>query len=125
MFETQNVRSSIMKLMSVNENIISNDKEQLMYIFNSYLATRPAQTNLFDTVLRSYRGDLLDNAGNVELQMEAIKNSLRTILSRYGYSKHDVEIKFDGLNNEFIIEIDSTTKDGNSIKLSETVIFEK
>lgn len=114
-----------MKIMSVNENIISNDKEQLMYIFKSYLGTRPAQSNLFDSILRSYRGDLLDNAGNVDLQMEAIKESLRIILARYGYSKHDVEIVFDGPNNEFIIDIDTVTKEGNAIKLSESVIFEK
>lgn len=113
-----------MKIMSSSENMITNAKEQLMYIYQSYINTRPAQSNLFPNILRSYRADLLENSGNLELQTAAIKESLRTILDRYKYKKNDVTITYNSTELKFEIDIDAVTSDGVAVKLSETVIFE-
>lgn len=112
-----------MRLMGIG-GLYLDAKEQLLYIYNSYKATRPAQTNIFTDMNRSYRQDMLDNAENIDREMEAIKTSLNTILQRYLYKDTTISVTFDDLNNQFLIDIDTTTKDNIVVKLSDSIIHE-
>jgi DNA-binding protein YbaB len=112
-----------MKLMGLS-NLYLDAKEQLLYIYNCYKTTRPEQSNIFTEVSKSYKQDMLDNAENIEREMEVIKNSLNSILQRYLYRDTTVSVVFDGINNQFLIDIDTTNKDGVVVKLSDSIIHE-
>lgn len=113
-----------MTLMSTNSSPITNTKEQMLYIFKGYMNTRPGQSNIFRNILRCYRTDMLYNADNVDKQKQEITTSLTMIYTRYGYTEISIEITHNELNNEFIIEITATDRDGNIGKLSESLIFD-
>jgi hypothetical protein len=113
-----------MILMGLDDKPITGLKQQMLYIYNSYKATRPAQSNLFGGIQHSYRFDLLNNANNLDAQMAAIKNSLTTIYSRYGFDNDlEVTVTFNIEANGFIVEVVGT-KDGVYEKLSNTLILE-
>ena len=113
-----------MKIMGIS-GIYLDPKEQIMMIYKGYKFTRPDQSNMFRTISRSYTADMIKNAGNIDLQMEDIKTSLNTILQRYYYTNINVYIKFNELENEFLIDIEARNKDGIDIKLSDSLILEK
>lgn len=113
-----------MVLMGLDDKPITDLKQQMLYIFNSYKATRPAQSNLFASIQQSYRADMLEHANNLEGQIQAIKNSLTTIYSRYGFdSDLEVTIKYEENYKRFTIDV-SGTLNGVYEKLSNTLILE-
>ena len=113
-----------MVLMGLDDKPITDLKQQMLYIYNSYKTTRPAQSNLFSGITQSYRDDMLVNANNVEAQLVAIRNSLNTIYSRYGFDDDlDVVVKLDEEGKRFIIDV-SGTLNGVYEKLSNTLILE-
>lgn len=113
-----------MKIMGMS-NIYQDPKEQLAYIYNSYIGTRPGQSNIFvESNLRSYRDDMHTNAEDIGRQMEAIKTSLGLILTKYRYTNTTVYIKHDDLNNMFLIDVETTNSDGLEIKLSDSLILD-
>lgn len=114
-----------MKVLSTNANSITDHKEQLMYIYQSYKNTRPGQSNIFTSILRSYRADMLENANNTDRQMDAIKDSLGTILGRYKYSNIEVTVDHNEGDLKFLIDIKATTKSGVPVRLSDSVIFDR
>lgn len=113
-----------MVLMGLDDKPITDLKQQMLYIYNSYIATRPAQSNLFSGITKSYRSDMLVNAGNVDAQMSAIKDSLNTIYGRCGFDNDlEVVVKFDAEGKRFSIDV-SGTLNGIYEKLSNTLILE-
>lgn len=113
-----------MILMGLDDKPITDLKQQMLYIYNSYKATRPAQSNLFGGMQKSYRADMLVHAGNINAQMTAIKDSLTTIYGRYGFDNDlEVTIGFDETVNSFTIEV-AGTLNGVYEKLSNTLILE-
>ena len=113
-----------MVLMGLDDKPITDLKQQMLYIFNSYKATRPAQSNLFGGIQRSYRADILDNANNLDAQMQAIETSLTTIYNRYGFDDDlEVLVKFEDLLKRFTVDV-SGTLNGVYEKLSNTLILD-
>ena len=113
-----------MTIIGLSNNCITDAKEQLLYIYNGYRNSRPAQSNIFSSILRTYKGDMLDNANNLTRQREAIQSSLTEILSRYGYTDIDVTVEYiDGLT-KFEVAIVVVDTNGDTIKLSDGLIFE-
>lgn len=113
-----------MVLMGLDDKPITDLKQQMLYIFNSYKSTRPGQSNLFGSIQRSYRADTLVNANNLEAQMRAIKESLVIIYSRYGFDNDlEVTVSYDETYKRFSIDV-AGTKDGVYEKLSNTLILE-
>lgn len=106
-------------------NILKLDaKEKAMYIYKGYINTRPAQSNIFGNILRSYREDMLSNADNVVLQKRAIEDSLHIIFDRYGYREVTLQVEVSANGREFEIDITAIDIDGISIKLSDSLIIE-
>lgn len=113
-----------MIIMGLDDKPITDLKQQMLYIFNSYKNTRPAQSNLFGDIQRSYRSDMLVNAGNIDNQKNAIVTSLATIYGRYGFDNDlKIDVVFDELRKSFIIDV-AGTLDGVYEKLSNTLILE-
>ena len=112
-----------MKVMGI-DGVYIDSKEQLLNIYNGYKLTRPSQSNLFTNNNKCYREDLLANAENIDSQMEAIKDSLNTILQRYNYTETTVFVTFDDIDNQFLLDIDTTNMDGVKVKLSDSIILE-
>ena len=113
-----------MVLMGLDDKPIIDLKQQMLYIYNSYIYTRPSQSNLFSGITKSYRSDMLVNAGNVDAQMLAIKASLSTIYGRYGFDNDlEVVIKFNVETNSFSVDV-SGTLNGVYEKLSNTLILD-
>ncbi len=113
-----------MVLMGLDDKPITDLKQQMLYIFNSYKATRPAQSNLFGGIQHSYRADMLDNANNLDAQIQAIKTSLINIYGRYGFDNDlEVIVKFDEVSKKFTVDV-SGTLNGVYEKLSNTLILD-
>ena len=107
-------------------NVLKLDaKEKALYIYKGYINTRPAQSNIFTNILRSYREDLLENADNIEMQKEAIRTSLTTIYTRYGYTEITVYIELSSNSKEFEIDITAIDIDNVSVKLSDSLIIDE
>lgn len=112
-----------MKTMGL-EGLYIDPKEQLLNIYKGYKLTRPAQTNIFGSISRCYNQDMIANAENTDRQIEAIKDSLNMILQRYLYTNTTVYVTFDDIDNQFLIDIDTTNMDGVVVKLSDSIILE-
>lgn len=113
-----------MVLMGLDDKPITDLKQQMLYIFNSYKNTRPGQSNLFSSIQRSYRADMLENANNMDSQIKAIKDSLMMIYTRYGFD-NDLEVIIKFIDTLSIYTVDVMgTMDGVYIKLSNTLILE-
>lgn len=113
-----------MILMDLDDRPILDLKQQMLYIFESYKNSRPRQSNLFNQLLRTYRDDMIVNAGNIESQMNAIRDSLITIYSRYGFDTDlEVIVNFNSEYNSFELDV-SGTLNGVFEKLSNTLILE-
>ncbi len=113
-----------MILLDLDDRPILDTKQQMLYIYESYKNSRPGQSNLFGTILRTYRADMLENAGNIDAQMLAIKKSLTEIYSRYGFdSDLEVIVTFSQELNSFTIEVQGTLN-GVYEKLSNSLILD-
>lgn len=113
-----------MILLDLDDRPMLDLKQQMLYIFESYKNSRPGQSNLFGQLLRTYRNDMLDNAGNIEAQMNAIKTSLNTIYNRYGFDTDlEIMVNFNNEYNSFEVDV-SGTLNGVFEKLSNTLILE-
>ena len=113
-----------MTIVNLGTSNIIDSKEQLLYIYNGYKNSRPGQSNLFNSILRTYKGDMLDNAGNTQLQKDAIVTSLNTILGRYNYNGINVTVDFIEKLKRFEVSITVVDDKGETIKLSDGLMFE-
>jgi len=112
-----------MELITLSPGNMRSPKEVMKYIFDGYKNTRPEQSNIFRTIISSYRGDMMDNTGNIENQQDAIVRSLTDIYARYEYTDVTVTIVFVEESNSFEIDIKGTDNLGVTTALSESVIF--
>ena len=99
-------------------------KERLKYIFDCYKNTRPDQSNIFNDIGASHRGAMLDNTGDADAQKSQIYTDLTDILDRSLYTGVNISIVYEEESVSFLIDIEATDSDGETSKLSETLIFE-
>ena len=99
-------------------------KERLKYIFDCYKNTRPDQSNIFNDIGASYRGAMLNNTGDSRAQKSQLASDLTDILDRYLYTSVNISITYEEESVSFLIDIEATDPDGETSKLSETLIFE-
>lgn len=117
-------KGELLAVMNTGTYVVTDKKEQLMTIYNGYKNTIPGQSNIFGSILKCYRSDILDNTGDVNAQSRAIETSLREILTRYGYLEVSIVVEYNDDTNELELGLVVVDSDNVSIELNDSIIFE-